>query len=87
VDLEISNSDNRSETLYTKYIGALPGGTCFGAAHCCDWFFAFPTVQELLLWRTVSVLTTTASAILVDIAWRWGNLQGCYMFLYGWLLL
>jgi hypothetical protein len=34
------------------------GGTIFGAVHCCGWYFGFPTLQEQMLWRIASVLTT-----------------------------
>jgi hypothetical protein len=69
VDLGISNYDTRGVRRYSMVIGVLLGGTVFGAVHCCGWFFAFPTVQELLLWRIASVLTTTAPAIIICITW------------------
>lgn len=62
-DWEDSRGDNISA------IGLFFGGIIFGAVHCSGWFFAFPTVQELLLWRIASVLTTSVPIVMLGVSW------------------
>lgn len=44
--------------MYSLILGALFGGTIFGALHCLAWNFYFPTPGEALAWKVCSVATT-----------------------------
>ncbi|KAG1886545.1 hypothetical protein F4604DRAFT_1277563 [Suillus subluteus] len=68
-------------------LAALLMATIFGCIHCMAWFFAFPTYQEQVLWRTsaVAITFTPLLCFLVNLT---GNLvQRVVVLVYGLMLL
>ena len=56
--------------LDLPYLSVLVAGiitSIFGALHCIAWQFSFPSVQEQMLWRASSIITTAIPVLLASL--------------------
>jgi len=62
-------------TTYVTTLVFAGVGLLFGGVHCFAWWFSFPTVTELVLWRVSAVVCTASPFVVAAWSSRFGELQ------------